>query len=267
MADVNKQHKYKIAPIKAFTDNYIWAMHNEAELLVVDPGDAKPVIEFISNKGLTLTTILITHHHYDHTGGVAELLALYPNVDIYGPRNPKIANIKHRLQEGDTVALSCFDVEFYVLETPGHTLDHIVFVNQDFVFCGDTLFSAGCGRMFEGTPEVFYASLQKLANLPSQTKVYCTHEYTQANIDFALHVDAQNEALLQYSSWVKQQRDNDLITLPSTIEKERAINPFLRCHTNDIKTADAMMDKKQDISNKNSDIQTFASLRRLKDNF
>ncbi len=252
-----------ISPIKAFNDNYIWAMHNQESALVVDPGDAKPVISFLTKHNLNLDTILITHHHYDHTGGVLDLLAAFPNAQVYGPNNPDIKGITHTLVENDSFSVAALNVTFSVLETPGHTLDHIVFVTDDLVFCGDTLFSAGCGRMFEGTADVFYTSLQKLAALPPSTKVYCTHEYTQANIKFALHVDKQNKDLIKYADWVKQQRQQDAITLPSTIEKESAINPFLRCHSPNI----IQSLKIEQAPTHDSGIQVFASLRKLKDNF
>ena len=254
---------YKISAIKAFTDNYIWSISNKEHALVVDPGDAKPVLAFLNEHNLSLEVILITHHHYDHTGGIAELVERFPNVQIYGPHNPIITGITHRLSENDTVYIAEFDLSFDILHTPGHTLDHIVYVNSDFMFCGDTLFSGGCGRMFEGTPEVFHASLQKLACLPANTKVYCTHEYTQANLQFALSIEPKNEALVDYNSWVVSQRKAQKITLPSSIAKECAINPFLRCHTTSIKQSVF----KNESVNADSDVETFAKLRKLKDNF
>lgn len=254
---------YKISAIKAFTDNYIWSISNNEHALVVDPGDAKPVLAFLEKHNLSLEVILITHHHYDHTGGVAELLQRYPQAKVYGPHNPNIKDITHRLSEGDKLQINEFDLSFSILQTPGHTLDHIVFVNSDFIFCGDTLFSGGCGRMFEGTPDVFHASLQKLAALPANTKVYCTHEYTQANLQFALSIEPNNKALLDYNSWVVSRRDSKQITLPSSIERERAINPFLRCHNESVKQSLF----ENDGNTAKSDVETFAMLRQLKDNF
>jgi hydroxyacylglutathione hydrolase len=256
---------YKISSIKAFTDNYIWALHTPTHALVVDPGDAKPVMAFLEAQHLTLECILITHHHYDHTGGIAELTKAFPNATVYGPNNPNIRGISHVLTENDAVRISALDVSFTILNTPGHTLDHIVYVHEDFLFCGDTLFSGGCGRMFEGTPAVFYASLQKLAALPANTKVYCTHEYTQANMAFAVSVDKNNQKLIKYSQWVDAERAQDKITLPSTIGQECEINPFLRCHSPLIKEAVFTYDM-ADNTIKN-DIDTFARLRKLKDNF
>ncbi|MGK0373227.1 MAG: hydroxyacylglutathione hydrolase [Glaciecola sp.] len=169
------------------------------------------------------------------------------------------------LEEADTVDIERFDVFFNILQTPGHTLDHIVYVHRDFMFCGDTLFSGGCGRMFEGTPEVFHSSLQKLAALPANTKVYCTHEYTQANMAFALSVDDKNSDLTEYAKWVDRTRERDEITLPSTIGKECEINPFLRCHSLLIK--ESIFQNNTSINTVKSDIETFAKLRELKDNF
>jgi hydroxyacylglutathione hydrolase len=254
---------YKISAIKAFTDNYIWSISNKKHALVVDPGDAKPVLAFLDEHALSLEVILITHHHYDHTGGIAKLVERYPNVRVYGPYNPIIGGITDRLSENDTVHITEFDLSFDILQTPGHTLDHIVYVNSNFMFCGDTLFSGGCGRMFEGTPEVFHASLQKLASLPPNTKVYCTHEYTQANLQFALSIEPKNEDLLAYHDWVVSQRKRENITLPSSIKKECAINPFLRCHNTAIKQSLFNTENSTIIS----DVETFAKLRKLKDNF
>jgi hydroxyacylglutathione hydrolase len=261
---------FTISPIKAFTDNYIWALHNSNSTLVVDPGDAEPVLDFLQVHNLELLYILITHHHYDHTGGIGRLIEAFPKVKVYGPDNPNIKGITNVVRETDSFTLPELEVSFEVLHTPGHTLDHIVFVHSDFIFCGDTLFSAGCGRMFEGSPEVFHVSLQKLAALKPATKVYCTHEYTQANIAFALSVDGQNKALKQHAIWVDNKRKQDEITLPSTIAKELEINPFLRCHTPSLKlvadTAEALSDAPLQSSQKN-DVATFAKLRKLKDNF
>lgn len=260
---------YKISPIKAFTDNYIWALHDQKYALVVDPGDADPIIDFLEEHTLDLNAILITHHHFDHTGGIAKLSKLYPNAVVYGPNNPMIQGVHHALKENDAIAIDALNVSFTVLHTPGHTLDHIVYVHSDFIFCGDTLFSGGCGRMFEGTPEVFHASLSKLAALPSNTKVYCTHEYTKANLAFAKSVDVQNSALQDYSTWVDKQRSAGKITLPSTIAKERDINPFLRCDNHDIRKRifENYKESREQNSDTVSDVETFATLRKLKDNF
>lgn len=262
----NKNNGLMVAAIPAFTDNYIWCIHNNEHAVVVDPGDAQPVMAYLQSKGLTLSAILVTHHHYDHTGGIQDLINQYKEIAVYGPHNPKIKEINLPLKEQDKITLAHLDISFSILETPGHTLDHIAFYNKDALFCGDTLFSAGCGRMFEGTPEVFYSSLQKLTALPANTPVYCTHEYTQANVSFALSVEPNNQTLTDYQAWVKTKREAAEITLPSTIEKESAINPFLRCHIDDIQ-ANVLKDKKASASTQARLIETFAAVRSLKDNF
>lgn len=249
--------------IPAFNDNYIWCIHDNEYACVVDPGDVKPVMRALKEKGLKLTGILVTHHHHDHTGGIQELLETYPEITVYGPVNPKIKEIHKRLSQGDCIKITRPEIELKILETPGHTMDHIVFYNQNLVFCGDTLFSAGCGRMFEGTPDVFYQSLQKLAALPEQTKVYCTHEYTLANLAFAIHVDSSNATLHEYFDWAKKQRQQNQITLPSSIETQKKINPFLRCDDPNIKQN---IEKIMNLSTQ-SEIEVFAALRKCKDNF
>lgn len=254
---------YQITPIKAFTDNYIWALHNDSHAVIVDPGDAEPVLAFLTEHNLTLSAILITHHHWDHTNGIEALINAYPNIDVFGPNNPQIKGITTHLAENDSFVVANLSVEFSIIETPGHTLDHIVYVAKDFIFCGDTLFSAGCGRMFEGTPELFHQSLSKLSALPAHTKVYCTHEYTQANVNFALSVDKNNENLKNYAIWVAQQRAQSKITLPSSIKREREINPFLRCLDNSIQ----LNIQTNDNHNTQSTVERFAILRKLKDSY
>lgn len=257
------QSQYTISAIPAFTDNYIWCMHNTTHAAVVDPGDAKPVIEFLTRHNLTLSDILITHHHHDHTGGIAKLVSYAPDVTVFGPKNERIKGITKRVEEQDTVEIESLGLSFDVLNVPGHTLDHIAFVNKKQVFCGDTLFSAGCGRMFEGTPEMFVGSLDKLASLPNDTKVYCTHEYTLANLAFAQHVDASNQDLHKYTQWAEKQRASGLITLPTDIETQKRINPFLRT---DDKSIQAFFSTLGNLINQDR-VSCFAALRALKDTF
>ena len=260
--------KLTIYPIRAFRDNYIWCVHNGLIAFIVDPGDHVPVLNYLQAQNLDLAAILITHHHSDHVGGLHQLKERYPNVDVFGPVNPKISGITKRVGEDNAIRIAALELDFSVMETPGHTLDHIVYYNNDMLFCGDTLFSAGCGRMFEGTPEVFYASLQKLANLPKHTRVYCTHEYTQANIQFALTIEPHNSELQAYANWVKQQREQDRVSLPSSIAIELEINPFLRCHMLETQTLVLPNNNAKPTSNKAQHaIKVFAALRRLKDNF
>jgi len=252
-----------VFPIKAFNDNYIWCLHNKTQCSVVDPGDAAPVLAYCQDNQLTLSAIIITHHHWDHTGGIDALLAAFPNIPVYGPQNKNIKQITVRLSQGDDIELAQLGVKFSILEVPGHTLDHIAYYGDIGLFCGDTLFSAGCGRLFEGTPQQMFASLSKLTALPADTAVYCTHEYTMANIAFAEAVEPNNQALIDYKRWVNQQRAENTPTLPSNIQRELDVNPFLRCHSAELvanvsQNMGAMLASEQEI---------FASLRSWKDNF
>jgi hydroxyacylglutathione hydrolase len=252
-----------IFPIKAFNDNYIWCLRNQTHCTVVDPGDAAPVLAYCRDNKLTLSAILITHHHWDHTGGIDALLAAFPDIPVYGPQNKEIKQITVRLSQGDDIELAMLDVKFSVLEVPGHTLDHIAYYGDIGLFCGDTLFSAGCGRLFEGTPQQMFQSLAKLTALPNDTEVYCTHEYTMANIAFAEAVEPNNQALIDYKHWASEKRVKNTPTLPTSIQRELAVNPFLRCHsaelvTNVSQNMGAILTSEQ---------ATFASLRSWKDNF
>lgn len=185
-----------IRSIPIFEDNYIWLIvdSNTKKVIAVDPGDADPLLYFLKENELDLDAILITHHHFDHTHGIARLKRDY-NVAVYGPHNPKIIGLTHHVQAGDEIYRPSLNMTFGVLNIPGHTLDHIAYTMPGAVFCGDTLFSAGCGRLFEGTPAQMYRSLQQLASLPDETKVYCTHEYTLQNLQFAQTVEPNNQAI------------------------------------------------------------------------
>lgn len=253
----------QISPIKAFQDNYIWCLHNTTHCYVVDPGDAEPVITFCQINNLKLCGILVTHHHWDHTNGLAELVSTFGDIPIYGPHNPSITLVNKRVSQGDGVTLPELALTFKVFEVPGHTLDHIAYYGLGCLFCGDTLFSAGCGRLFEGSPAQMYQSLNQLAALPTDTLVYCTHEYTLANINFALAVEPMNKALIEYHQWANQQRAANLATLPSSIKNERNINPFLRCEIDSVRQA--LSQHWQITFDKNED--AFAALRRWKDQF
>lgn len=218
----------KIIPVPAFDDNYIWLACNERYAAAVDPGDAEPVLDHLGRHGLQLVAILNTHHHGDHTGGNEDLLR-HTTVPVYGPRREAIPGMTHPVGAGDAVRLPELGVEFAVLEVPGHTAGHVAYYGANSLFCGDTLFACGCGRLFEGTPAQMHASLQKLAALPEETDVYCAHEYTLANIDFAKAVEPANAALLRRETLDRQAREQGRPTLPSTIALEKATNPFLRC--------------------------------------
>ncbi|MCK6262611.1 hydroxyacylglutathione hydrolase [Vibrio sp. ZSDE26] len=217
-----------IKSIPAFNDNYIWLIENsDGRCVVVDPGDAKPVLEYLSKHDLTLNAILITHHHHDHIGGVPELVHQFPNIDVVGPEAEPIPTLTHPVSDGSQLEL--FGEVFTVIGIEGHTLGHIGYYGNGHLFCGDTLFSAGCGRVFEGTYSQMFDALTTLASLPDETKVYCAHEYTSSNVSFALAIEPESEPLRQYRDDVNRMRAQDLPTLPTTIKQEKRINPFLRC--------------------------------------
>ncbi len=226
----------KITPIPAFRDNYIWLLHDSGHAVVVDPGDAIPVIAALALRHLTLDAILITHHHADHTDGVSELLSTYP-ATVYAPARGKYKFHHQAVGEGDTIVLDHLHSRLQVIETPGHTHDHVVYYGANCLFCGDTLFGCGCGRLFEGSSQELYHSLQRLAKLPPQTQVFCAHEYTRHNIEFARKLDPDNAALLRRELEVNTTLAQQRPSLPSTIALELATNPFLRCTSPAIRVA------------------------------
>lgn len=235
------QHNLQIIPIPAFKDNYIWLIHNGKQAVVIDPGDEIPVFETLNRLNLTLHTILITHHHHDHIDGVDALLASYPDTKIYAPELEHYAFKHIPVNEPDTINLNEFELMFAVIALPGHTLGHVAYyanhmIEGNLLFCGDTLFGAGCGRLFEGTASQMYHSLQKLAALPADTKVYCTHEYTLHNINFALTLEPNNKALINRLEETHKLRDFNIPSLPSSIALEIATNPFLRCFSDEIQS-------------------------------
>jgi hydroxyacylglutathione hydrolase len=218
----------EIVPLPAFKDNYIWTLRDGRSAAVVDPGEAGPVKAYLSSEGLALVAILATHHHPDHVGGIEELVAT-AKVPVFGPKGEPIPALTHPVGQGDKVEIPELKAEFSVLDIPGHTRAHVAYYGLESLFCGDTLFACGCGRVFEGTPAQMLASLSKLAALPDETKVYCGHEYTLANIRFARAVDPDNAALAAREARVRDLRAAGRPTLPSTLGEERATNPFLRC--------------------------------------
>ena len=252
---------FDVIRIPAFQDNYIWLLRNGAAAVVVDPGDARPVIDILERDGLSLAAILITHHHADHQGGVASLLAHY-SCQVFGPAAESITGLTQPLRGGETIHLDSLGAEFRVFPVPGHTLGHLAYYGAGCLFCGDTLFGAGCGRLFEGSPAQMLDSLERLAALPDATSVYCAHEYTEANLRFALAVEAGNRNLQARVDEVAVTRAKGLSTVPSTIALEKATNPFLRCNEPEViasaKSREAGVD---------GPLQVFAALREWKNSY
>jgi hydroxyacylglutathione hydrolase len=262
----------RILPVPAFQDNYIWLLLDaqQASAAVIDPGDAPPVLEALASRGLRLAHILVTHHHADHVGGLPALKAAFPDARVHGPVNPRIGGIDHRVGDGDTVKLDGFDATFRVLAVPGHTLDHIAFhsvrIGQDprpVLFCGDTLFAGGCGRLFEGAPEQMMASLATLAALPAETLVYCAHEYTLSNLRFARAAEPDNGTLAEREREAIALRERGIETVPSSIGIERATNPFLRW---DSPTIRAQAQARTGAGDPSA-TDTFAAVRQWKNDF
>lgn len=251
-----------VTPVPAFSDNYLWLLHNDRSAVVVDPGDAAPVEAALARLGLALVGILVTHHHGDHIGGLQALLKRH-GVPVHGPAGESIAGVSAMHREGDEVLIPGLDACFHVLDVPGHTRGHIAYVGHGLLFCGDTLFACGCGRLFEGTPQQMTASLAKLAALPGDTKVYCAHEYTLANIRFAEAVEPDNAALIARKAIEQAKRNRNEPTVPSTIASEIATNPFLRWDSPAVK-ASAERHAGHAL---NEPAAIFASLREWKNNF
>lgn len=248
----------EILPIPAFADNYIWLLQRGRHAAVVDPGDAAPVIAALDRYSLTLGAILITHHHADHIGGVETLLRQYA-VPVFAPARGSYDFPHVAVSEGDRVALDALALELAVIETPGHTLDHVAYYGANCLFCGDTLFSAGCGRLFEGTAAQMHASLQRLAALPGATAVYCTHEYTEHNLRFARMLEPDNAVLATHQLQVAALRREGRPTLPTSIALEREINPFLRCGEDAIRTASGC--------EKGDQAQIFSAIREMRNHY
>lgn len=274
-----------VTAISAFSDNYIWVIgNNKAEqeqnrnIVLVDPGDAQVCIDYLQSNQFNLVAILITHHHPDHVGGIKELVQYhqqYANknsvLNVYGPVNENIPYCTYKLVEGDLVTISELSLTFKIIDVPGHTSGHIAYYcsfedndkNSPWLFCGDTLFSGGCGRLFEGTPTQMLHSLNKLAALPDNTQIYCAHEYTLANLTFALAVEPNNKNLQNYMEEVQQLRKNNHSTIPTIMSLEKQINPFLRADKTEVQQA-AQKYSQQTI---NSTVDCFSKIRAWKNEF
>lgn len=266
MRDASATNRFSmltITPVPAFSDNYIWFIRRDErpQVAIVDPGDAAPVLAALEHGGLEPAAILITHHHGDHVGGIRRLLERYPELPVYGPRGERIPHITRRLVDGDRVRLEALDTGFEVLEVPGHTAGHIAYYTDSALFCGDTLFTCGCGRVFDGSVEQLHASLQRLKRLPADTRIYCAHEYTLENIGFAKWVEPDNAELLQREQNALHEREADRPTVPSELALELATNPFLR--TDDAGVI-AMAERHAGRAMRNEQ-DTFTTLRHWKD--
>lgn len=258
-----------VVAVPAFSDNYIWVIRDHLHAVVVDPGDASPVLDYLRHEKLKLVAILNTHHHNDHVGGNAALLREF-SVPIYGPASENIPTVTHRLREcpdkeseEGCAYIPEFSLSLHVLDIPGHTAGHIAYYGSNLLFCGDTLFACGCGKLFEGTAQQMVHSLQKLAELPNETLVYCGHEYTLNNIRFARVVEPDNQALSKREADVEKLRNQGLPTLPSTIALEKATNPFLRCQQPEVIKSASSHARKQ-LSDR---VSVFATLRDWKNHF
>lgn len=252
---------FKITAIPALQDNYIWAIHDDRSAVVVDPGEAQPVLDFLAGLGLQLHAILCTHRHHDHVDGIAELRGVY-NVPVHGRSHPKNPHITHDLREGDQLRLDALGIGFDIIEIPGHLDDHIAFIAPKIVFCGDVMFGAGCGKNFEGTLAQLHHSLKRLSELPDDTQIYCAHEYTAYNLPFALACEPKNPDIRHRVAETRILRAENKPTVPFTIALEKATNPFLRCDSPElIKTLQArgLADT--------SELAVFTALREWRDRF
>lgn len=223
-------------------DNYVWILVQDQQAVIVDPGDADPVLGFVARQGLSVAAVLITHHHADHTGGLAKTAAAFEGAPVYGPAAERISGVTHPVEAEDTLRIARFPGSFRVIPVPGHTSGHIAYLwtppeegEPPVLLAGDSLFAGGCGRVFEGTPEQMHASLQRLAQLPGETRVCCGHEYTVANLEFAVRVEPRNDTLRERLEWARRERREGRPTVPSTMEQEWATNPFLRTGNPDVR--------------------------------
>lgn len=248
---------FSISAVPCFDDNYIWVLHQNRQAIAVDPGDAAPLLAFLAAHALTLTAVLITHRHWDHVDGLPAIAERHP-VPVYGPAS--IAGVTHPVDEGASIPL--LGCAIRILATPGHTNEHLSYLTDDALFCGDTLFGAGCGRASDGNMPQLYTSLQRLAALPESTQVYCTHEYTLANLRFAAAVEPGNPAIAARMAETNVCRTASRATVPSTIGIERATNPFLRCEQPDV-----MASARRQAPDSHTPAEVFCALRTWKNHF
>jgi hydroxyacylglutathione hydrolase len=248
--------------LPAFADNYIWCLRRGSDLAVVDPGDPAPVLKHLARTGQRLCAILITHHHADHTGGIAALTDRYP-VPVFGPAAEAIAGVTHPVAGGNRVELPQLDLDFEVIDVAGHTRGHVAYYRRGALFCGDTLFGCGCGRLFEGSAAQLHAALSKFATLPPDTLIYCAHEYTASGIRFATAVEPDNTAVAIRGKIVAERLRQGLPTVPFTLADELATNPFLRCREATVAAAaEGRLGRKP-----TDEVEVFAVLRQWRDNF
>ncbi|MCG8380358.1 MAG: hydroxyacylglutathione hydrolase [Proteobacteria bacterium] len=254
----------EIIPFPALKDNYIWLLKNKASkhIAIVDPGEAGPLLKLIKTEQLNPIAILITHHHWDHVNGIADIVEIH-DIPVYSPKTESVNCSTNPVGEGDIVSLPELELEFRLLNVPGHTSGAIAYYNDKYVFSGDTLFTAGCGRLFEGTPPQMHASLSKFKSLPDETLLYCGHEYTVANLQFAQTVEPDNPAIQERLNKARQTRKNNQSTVPATLAIEKQTNPFLRCEEPDvIQAAERYAGSKLGNST-----EVFGAIREWKDNF
>lgn len=255
---------YQIKTLNAFNDNYIWLLvNNQNQCVAVDPGDANPVLTAIKEQGLTLTDILVTHHHNDHIGGISALLQRFPEANVFGPATDRFPTVTHSCMPNEIINLRA-GMTLQVMDLTGHTKDHIGFHDEHNAFVGDTMFSAGCGRLFEGSAEQMNLALQRIISLGQDMKLYCAHEYTLANLEFALAVEHDNNDLTQYFSDVKKLRENGKPSIPTTVAQQMKINPFLRANTTTIRQSIQQHFNLPELPNEQT---SFRLLRQWKDNF
>lgn len=271
-AQADQKTSLDVLAVPAFDDNYLWIIHDGRHAAVVDPGDAVPVLAALQAEGLTLAAILLTHHHADHVGGVVELARSavsdeFPAIPVYGParEQSRIKGMTVPLHGNDEVMIPSLGLSLQVIDVPGHTLGHIAYYSaeQGFVFCGDTLFAGGCGRLFEGTPAQMVESLAKLSSLPGNTQVYCAHEYTLSNLKFAAEVEPGNAELSARLQRERAKRNQGEATVPTSIALERATNPFLRANQKEIQES---LQKAGRLTELN-EVSSFAALREWKNTY